>query len=49
VRQAARVSVEKSKTEPGLYLVRVLDEGRSADPGRSEALLVSLDPGVGLF
>jgi hypothetical protein len=49
VRQAARVSVEKSKTEPGLYLVRILDEGKSPEAGRSEALLVSIDPGVGLF
>lgn len=43
VRQAVRVSVERSAAEPGLLLVRVLDEGKPAEPGCTEALLVSLD------
>jgi hypothetical protein len=48
-RQAARVSVEKSPSEPGLYLVRLLDEGNAAEAGSVEALLVTLHPNAGLF
>lgn len=44
LRQAARVSVEKSSAEPGLFLVRVLDEGKPPKPGSTEALLVAIDP-----
>ncbi|HEY3496168.1 MAG TPA: hypothetical protein VGK73_15825, partial [Polyangiaceae bacterium] len=49
LRQAARVSVEKSATEPGLFLVRVLDDGSAPPSGRVEALLVAVDPSSGLF
>jgi hypothetical protein len=49
LRQAARVSVEKSATEPGLFLVRLLDDEASLPAGKSEALLVSVDPNAALF
>lgn len=49
LRQAARVSVERSPTEPGLFLVRLLDDGTPPASGRSEALLVSVDPTSELF
>ncbi|HEU5076306.1 MAG TPA: hypothetical protein VFU02_19065 [Polyangiaceae bacterium] len=43
VRQAVRVSVERSSSDPGLLLVRVLEEGKAPDAGCTEALLVSVD------
>lgn len=49
LRQAARVSVERSLTEPGLFLVRLLDEGDAPKSGCTEALLVSLDPNAHPF
>jgi hypothetical protein len=49
LRQAARVSVEKSASEPGLFLVRLLEDGKAPPPGRSEALLLELDPSSRLF
>ncbi len=49
LRQAARVSVTRSASDPGLYLVRLLEEGNSADAGSVEALLVSLDPSARPF
>jgi len=44
LRQAARVSVERSPSEPGLFLVRVLEEGKAPNAGCTEALLVAVDP-----
>lgn len=49
LRQAARVSVERSASDPGLLLVRVLEEGKAPEPGCTEALLVSLDAGARPF
>jgi hypothetical protein len=42
-RDAARVSVVKSSTEPGLYYVRLLEDGKRPHEG-FEGLLVALDP-----
>lgn len=44
LRSAARVSVVASATEPGLYLVRLLEEGAAAPPDAAEAFLVLVDP-----
>ena len=49
LRAAARVSVVPSSTEPGLYFVRVLDDGQSAPSSSTEALMVLLDPYSPLF
>jgi hypothetical protein len=49
LRAAARVSVVPSSTEPGLYFVRVLDDGQSAPSSSTEALMVLLDPNSPLF
>ena len=49
LRQAARVSVEKSASEPGLFLVRLLDEGKTPNCGCTEALLVTIDPNARPF
>lgn len=49
LRSAARVSVVASSTEPGLYFVRVLDDGAPAPSSASEALMVLLDPESTLF
>jgi len=43
MRDAARVSIVKSSTEPGLYYVRVLEDGKRPFEG-FEGLLVALDP-----
>jgi len=43
LRQAARVSVEKSASEPGLFLVRLLEDGSAPNAGCTEALLVTID------
>lgn len=49
LRQAARVSVAASPNEPGLFLVRLLEDG-AAPPGDSaEALMVLIDPSSTLF
>jgi hypothetical protein len=42
-RDAARVSIVKSSTEPGLYYVRLLEDGKQPFEG-IEGLLVALDP-----
>lgn len=49
LRAAARVSVVASSTEPGLYFVRVLEDGQSAPSSSTEALMVLLDPNSPLF
>jgi hypothetical protein len=49
LRAAARVSVVPSSTEPGLFFVRVLDDGQSAPSSSTEALMVLLDPSSTLF
>ena len=49
LRQAARVSVERSSSDPGLLLVRVLEEGAAAPAGCTEAFLVSVDPNARPF
>jgi hypothetical protein len=41
-RDAARVSIVKSSTEPGLYYVRLLEDGKEPFEG-FEGLLVALD------
>jgi hypothetical protein len=43
-RTALRVAVVRSKENERVLVVNVLDEGASAPPGTSEALLVLLDP-----
>lgn len=48
-RPAARVSVERSTTEPGVYFVRLLEDGRAPPRGQREALLVALDPSSDLL
>jgi hypothetical protein len=42
-RDAARVSIVKSTTEPGLYYVRLIENGKAPVEG-FEGLLVALDP-----
>ncbi len=42
-RDAARVSIVKSSTEPGLYYVRLIENGKAPVEG-VEGLLVALDP-----
>lgn len=42
-RDAARVSIVKSSTEPGLFYVRMLENGKPPPEG-VEGLLVALDP-----
>ena len=44
LRHAARVSVEKSTSEAGVYLLRVLEEGKPAPEGSAEAYIVLVDP-----
>jgi hypothetical protein len=44
LRLAARVSVVPSPTEPGLFLVRLLEDGAAAPSNVAEALLVLVDP-----
>ena len=46
-RDAARVSIVKSSTEPGLFYVRLLENGKEPFEG-VEGLLVSLDPEASL-
>lgn len=48
LRQAARVAVVES-SEPGLYLMRLLDDGTPAPPHASEGYLVLVDPQSNLF
>jgi hypothetical protein len=43
-RKAARVSVVPSLIEPGLFLVRLLDEDSAPPSNAAEALLVLIDP-----
>jgi hypothetical protein len=47
-RDAARVSIVKSTTEPGLFYVRLLADGKEAQEG-FEGLLVALDPDALLY
>lgn len=49
LRQAARVSVKRSSADPGLFVVRLLEEGKAPEPGSTEALLVSVDPNARSF
>jgi hypothetical protein len=49
LRQAARVSVRASPDEPGLFLVRLLDDGSAPAPDAAEALMVLVDPSSTLF
>jgi hypothetical protein len=48
-RQSLRVAVERSKTEPDVLLVKVLEDGQSTPPGAHEALLVALEAGADLL
>ncbi|MGC4092554.1 MAG: hypothetical protein QM756_32680 [Polyangiaceae bacterium] len=49
LRSAARVSVVASSTEPGLFFVRLLDEGQAAPSSSTEAMMVLLNPASTLF
>jgi hypothetical protein len=49
LRQAARVSVVASADEPGLFLVRLLDDGSAPPAGAAEALMVLVDPSSTVF
>lgn len=49
LRHAARVSVIHSPDEPGLFLVRLLDDGARPPVEASEALMVLVDPSSTLF
>ncbi|HWA76789.1 MAG TPA: hypothetical protein VG937_30860 [Polyangiaceae bacterium] len=49
LRQAARVSVVPSPSEPGLFLVRLLDDGAVPPSEAAEALMVLVDPSSNLF
>lgn len=49
LRQAARVSVVHSSSEPGLFLVRLLDDGAIPPGEAAEALIVLVDPSSTLF
>jgi hypothetical protein len=46
-RDAARVSIVKSTTEPGLFYVRVLEDGKRPFEG-VEGLLIALEPEASL-
>jgi hypothetical protein len=47
-RAALRVSVKTSVRDPGLLLIRILDEGQRPPPGAEEAMLVPVRAGVEL-
>jgi hypothetical protein len=46
---ALRVSVKPSARDPGLFIVRRLDDGHTPPPGSREALIMVLEPGSDLF
>lgn len=48
-RKAVRVSVLPSATEPGLYLVRLLEDGKPAPEASAEGILVLTDPASTFF
>lgn len=49
LRQAARVSVVASRTEPGTFSVRLLPDGALAPDGAFEALLIATNAGDAPF
>lgn len=49
LRKAARVSVAASSTERGLFLVRVLEDGKGPPEDTAEGLLVLVDPEANVF
>jgi hypothetical protein len=49
LRKAARVSVVASPVEPGLFLVRLLEDGSAPPANATEALMVLVDPSSTVF